>query len=162
MKNITLTIYEQDYKTIYVKYGRKILCKFFFDYDTENALKIATNRVEKDGTKIIQLYCENDKYITCYNNGAFIDSNGKKVINKIDIEYEQMLFNNDLSIYSMTIYGDNLKKAFKTNNEDIIAKAIDEYYGHRDDKHLIYSTPEKEKQAKEYDKLMADYYKSID
>lgn len=69
---MTLNIYRQNATTIYVKYKRKIICKFFFDFDTQNTFDIVKDRVIKDGKQMLQLYCKNKRYLTCYNNGVML------------------------------------------------------------------------------------------
>ena len=85
----------------------------------------------------------------------------------MNIEYEKMLFKNDLSIYTSSIEGKELQKAFcdfkdnKISNKEL-EDIIDNYYTARNFTGCHYNSEEELEELKALDKELAEWYKEID
>ena len=80
----------------------------------------------------------------------------------LNIQEEKFYFNNDLTEYTVSKEGQAVKEAFKTNNMQEIDKALYNYYKARKNKNFTYNSEQEKLEAINTDKMLAEYYRSID
>ena len=80
----------------------------------------------------------------------------------INVNYEKMLFKNDLEEFKCSIEGKKLDFAFKNNvDTEILEKCIDRYYYARNNNCLTYDNLEELENAKNSDRYYAKLYSEL-
>ena len=78
----------------------------------------------------------------------------------MNINFEKMLFYNDLAEYQCSVEGKRLDAGFK-NNVSNLEELIDDYYSKRNGAGLTYDNLDEKKEGKEFDLYIARMYHEL-